>query len=224
MASARARIIPMGVDTVRFRPERAWREETRTALGWTDDVPVVGFMGRFVAEKGPELLTRALDRTREPWRALFVGAGPLEESLRKWAAGYGDRVHLATGVRHHEVPKWLNAMDVLCAPSQTTPRWREQFGRMLVEAFACGVPVLASESGEIPYVVDSAGVILPEGDEHAWSEALTRVLTDAAFRHTLSAGGRARAETTFSWPVVARQHLSFFDQIVDGGLTRHHES
>ena len=55
-------------------------------------------------------------------------------------------------------------MDLLCAPSRTTPRWREQFGRMLIEAMACGVPVIASPSGEIPYVVGDAGVLVPEGD------------------------------------------------------------
>ena len=51
-------------------------------------------------------------------------------------------------------------MDVMCAPSQTTPKWREQFGRMLIEAFASGVPVVGSDSGEIPFVIDEAGVLV----------------------------------------------------------------
>ena len=115
---------------------------------------------------------------------------------------------------HAEVPAHLNAMDVLCAPSQTTPRWREQFGRMLIEAMACGVPVLASLSGEIPYVVADAGVLLPEDDVAAWTAALTRVLTDAGLRRTLADQGLARARTEYAWPVVARRHLAFFDELV----------
>jgi glycosyltransferase involved in cell wall biosynthesis len=220
---ARTRIIPMGVDATRFRPDSDWRREIRASYGWSDDRPVVGFMGRFVPEKGPELLTRVLRGLPAGWRALFVGSGPLEPALRAWAKPYGGDVQFATGVGHDEVPRWLNAMDVLCAPSQTTPRWREQFGRMLIEAFACGVPVIASDSGEIPYVVGDAAIVVGEADEPSWTAALERVLGDAGFRQTLSARGRERAVSTFSWPVVARQHLAFFDQIVDGGLTRYPE-
>jgi glycosyltransferase involved in cell wall biosynthesis len=60
-------------------------------------------------------------------------------------------------VAHDEVPAYLNAMDLLCAPSLTTPSWREQLGRMVVEALACGVPVISSDSGELPFVVADAG-------------------------------------------------------------------
>ncbi len=217
---ARARVIPPGVDTARFRPDRGLRERTRLELGWTDDRPVVGFLGRFVPEKGPELLARVLSRLPSGWRALFVGSGPLEPALHTWAKPYGDRVRFASGVTHEEVPRWLNAMDLLCAPSRTTSRWREQFGRMLIEAFACGVPVVASDSGEIPYVVGDAGAIVAEDDEQAWSEAIGRLLADAALRQRLALRGRERAVAAFSWPVVARQHLRFFDQIIDGDVGR----
>ena len=95
-------------------------------------------------EKGIGWLTGVLDQVAHPWRALFVGSGPLESELRAWAARRPGRVAIETTVRHDEVPQWLNAMDMLCAPSLTSGRWREQFGRMLIEAFACGVPVVAS--------------------------------------------------------------------------------
>ena len=131
-------------------------------LGWSDGTPVVGFLGRLVPEKGVELLTTVLDRVTTPWRALIVGSGPLEEMVSAWGRRHPDRVRVITTVQHDEVPAYLNAMDVLCAPSQTTPRWREQFGRMLIEAFASGVAVIASTSGEIPYVVADAGVLVPE--------------------------------------------------------------
>jgi glycosyltransferase involved in cell wall biosynthesis len=217
-APARARIIPPGVDTGLFCPDPAVRAATRTSAGWTDDVPVVGFVGRFVPQKGLDILLDTLGRLRSPWRALLIGSGPMEGKLREWAARYGDRVRIETTVGHTEVPRWLNAMDVLCAPSQTTPQWREQFGRMLIEAFACGVPVMASDSGEIPHVVGNAGILIPESDREAWQRELDSLLADAPRRRDLSARGRQRAIATFDWPLVARQHLAFFEQLIDGRL------
>jgi glycosyltransferase involved in cell wall biosynthesis len=105
-------------------------------------------------------------------------------------------------------------MDVLCAPSRTTGRWREQFGRMLIEAFACGVPVVASDSGEIPYVVGDAGVVVTEADEDAWAAAVAELLESPKRRDELGARARDRARTRYAWPVVARQYVEFFDEVV----------
>jgi glycosyltransferase involved in cell wall biosynthesis len=209
------RRIPLGVDVDLFRPDRSAGAAVRRSLGWeADGPPVVGFMGRFVPEKGLGLLTRVLDRLRTPWRALFVGAGPLEKSLAAWAARHGDRVRLCTDVRHPRAPAYLNAMDVLCSPSQTTPRWREQFGRMLIEAFACGVPVLGSGSGEIPHVLEGAGVVAGEKDEASWGSALAELLEDVGRRRELARRGLERVRKEFAWPVVARQYLDFFESIL----------
>lgn len=211
------RVMPLGVDIEQFRPDPAARETVRIRLGWSPpNPPVVGYIGRFVEEKGVGLLMRALDRIAAPWRALFVGGGALEESLRQWAARYGDRVRIVNNIAHDQVPAYLNAMDLLCAPSQATPRWREQFGRMVVEAFACGVPVISSDSGELPYVVDAAGVIARERDEDGWVRAIGELIDNAATRSELSRKGIARARSTYAWPVVARQHLEFFAQLLDG--------
>jgi phosphatidylinositol alpha-1,6-mannosyltransferase len=212
-----SRIIPPGVDVVQFRPDAAARQQVRTRLGWRGDDLVVGFLGRFVAQKGLAQLTAALRGSRASWRALFVGGGPLESDLRRFAAEYPSRVHVETSVRHDEVPRWLNAMSILCAPSQTTSRWREQFGRMLIEAMACGVPVIASGSGEIPAVVEDAGVIAGERDVPAWTSAIDRLLESDALRRDYSERGRARAEARFAWPVVARAHLAFFGALGDCG-------
>jgi len=212
----RARVIHPGVDTNLFAPDRVARDEVRASLEWPGDDPVIGFLGRFVPEKGLMQLAAALDRVRGPWRALFVGAGPLESELRRWATGHGRRVAIRTNVGHDEVPRWLNAMDILAAPSQSTPAWREQFGRMLIEAFACGVPVIASDSGEIPYVVGDAGLVVPERDQAAWTGALERVLGDAALRRDLSERGRQTALASYAWPAVARRHSEFFHAILEG--------
>jgi len=208
-----AQMIPPGVDVDRFVPDAGARQRVRRALGWSDDVPVVGFLGRFVAEKGVAMLTDALDRVDGPWRALLVGAGPGEPALRSWAARYRDRVAIVTNVQHDDVPAHLNAMDVLCAPSRTTPRWREQFGRMLIEAFACGVPVIASDSGEIPFVVADAGIIVSEADGDGWRREIARAIQDTGLRAQLSARGRRRALDVYDWKVIARQHVDMFDSV-----------
>jgi glycosyltransferase involved in cell wall biosynthesis len=212
------RVMPLGVALDRFHPDAAAGEAVRRRLGWEGvGVPVVGFLGRFVPEKGVSVLTRALDRLegKLPWRALFVGGGPLEGDLRAWAARHGDRVRVVTGVLHEAVPAYLNAMDVLAAPSQTTPRWREQLGRMLIEAFACGVPVIGSNSGEIPHVVADAGMIIAEHDEAAWTCALADILESPARRASLRQQGLERARLVYAWHLIARRHLEFFAEQLD---------
>ena len=158
-------------------------------------------------------------RLRLEWiqgRALFVGGGPLDGALRAFAARHPGRVHVQTGVPHHDVPAWLNAMTLLCAPSQTTSTWREQFGRVLIEAMACGIPVVASDSGEMPFAVGDAGTIAGERDVAAWTAAIERLATDSSTRRESSERGLARVRARFAWPIVARQHLDFFEAVTQG--------
>src|SRR5262249_49743218 len=120
-----------------------------------------------------------------------------------------------SGITHEEVARHLNAMDILCAPSQTTGRWREQFGRMLIEALSCGVPVVASDSGEIPNVLADAGIIVAEGDQPAWTRRLDPLLDNPTRLEHLVRRGRQLAIERFAWRVVARQHLEFFAEVID---------
>jgi glycosyltransferase involved in cell wall biosynthesis len=206
-------VLTPGVDVIRFAPDEEAGLRVRRALGWPADAFVVGYLGRFIEAKGLPLLCRALDEASVPWHALFVGGGALESDLHAFGRRYPARVHVATGVPHGDVPGWLNAMSALCAPSQTTPAWKEQFGRMLIEAMACGVPVLASDSGEIPFVIADAGVLLPEADVSAWTAAIDRLGTDADARTRAGRAGRERAVGEFAWDVVARRHLAFFEEL-----------
>lgn len=208
-------LAPLGVDVTLFHPNCAARNAVRGRLGWRDEaIPVVGYLGRFVPEKGLSMLMRSLDALPAPWLGLFVGNGPMLPELLEWAGRHAGRVQVCPEVTHDDVPAYLNAMDLLVAPSLTTPRWREQFGRMLIEAMACGVPVVGSSSGEIPHVVGDAGVVVPEGDEVAWTKAIQAVIDSPSRRAELSAAGLARAAERYAWPVVARQTLSFFESVL----------
>jgi len=175
----------------------------------------VGYLGRFVPQKGIGILLDALRDAGENWHALFVGGGPLDRDIERFRAAFPDRVRVASDVRHDAVPSYLNAMDVLCAPSQTTAAWREQFGRMLIEAMACGVAVIASTSGEMPRVVGGAGVLLGETDVPAWSAAIARLLEHDSERRDMAARGLERVRDRFTWPAVARAHLEFFEELME---------
>jgi glycosyltransferase involved in cell wall biosynthesis len=217
------RVLTPGVDTSRFRPDRAVGLAVRHRLGWeAKGPPVVGFLGRLVSEKGLDVLTRALDDQTVSWRALFVGTGPKEAALREWAGrrGGGNRVAIVTNAGHDEVPAYLNAMDILAAPSQSTPYWREQFGRMLIEAFACGVPVIASNSGEIPYVVADAGLIIDEADRAGWADGIASLLGDSYLRADMARRGLERVQAHFTWPVIACRHLQFFEELMSLGSSQ----
>jgi len=209
------RTITLGVDTEIFRPDRTAGAAVREKLGWKNvGPPVVGYLGRFVLEKGFNVLLPALEKLTVDFRVLLVGGGAMKAELKAWGAKFGDRVRIVTGVKHGEVPAYLNAMDLLVAPSQTTLKWREQLGRMLLEAFAVGIPVVGSDSGEIPYVIGDAGVVLPEADIDAWAAAISRLIESPAERERLGYAGRTRALEVFSWPVIARQHIDFFDEVL----------
>jgi phosphatidylinositol alpha-1,6-mannosyltransferase len=203
-------VIPPGVDVDLFKADPALRDEAMRRLSWSNQgAPVVGFLGRLVQEKGVSFLLSVLDRTRAAWRALIVGGGPMEGHVRAWARGHGDRVRIVPAVKHDEVPLYLNAMDVLATPSETAAHWREQLGRMIIEAFACGVTVIGSDSGEIPFTIGDAGIVLRERDDRAWIEGLGAVLDDPARRREFAVKGRDRAQSHFSWRVVGARTLDF---------------
>ncbi len=202
-----SQVVPYFVNTERFVPYTA-QQKTQKRKEWgLRDVKTVGFMGRLTKEKGLEHFCYAVEKLpREtPWQVLILGDGPMKAQLQSWILknNFQERVFLKL-VKHEDVPQILPTMDVLLCPSQTTPFWREQFGRMIIEAFACGVAVLASDSGEIPFVVDDAGLIISEHDKAAWAQTLSETLTNEDLLHTLRERGLLRART-FSIKTVAEQ-------------------
>ena len=105
-------------------------------------------------------------------------------------------------------------MDMLIVPTQTTDRIREQFGRVLVEAMASGLPVIGSTCGAIPEVIDDAGLIVPEGNSAALAAALRRLLLDCALREELTRAGRRRVMRHYSWDRVADKMHEMFLQVL----------
>ncbi|MGR0218598.1 glycosyltransferase [Agromyces sp. ZXT2-6] len=203
-----ARVIPLGVDLQRFRPVEAEGETATTDAAGPAGAVTVGFVGRLVPEKGLRVLLDAL--TREPrLRLRAAGTGPLGTELPSLAAAarVADRVELVGAVDPDDIPAFLRSVDVLAVPSLPTPSWTEQFGRVAVEAMACGVPVVSSDAGALPDVVGGAGIVVPAGDAGALVEALLAAAGPRA--EELRASGAARAAAC-SWEAVARDYLDLY--------------
>lgn len=200
-------VIPQfGVDPGVFSPAERDLAESR--------VPTIGFVGRVVEEKGILVLLEALANLNRPWRLHVVGAGPLLETARREAAqcGIANRVTWEPGVPSADVPARMRSFDVLVLPSLTRPNWKEQFGRALVEAMACQVPVIGSASGEIPHVIGDAGLLVPEGDHVALRDALLRLLSDPDLRQELGRRGRQRVLARYTHSQVARETVEVYQQ------------
>jgi glycosyltransferase involved in cell wall biosynthesis len=180
-----ASVIPQfGVDPELFTPGDAPAPEP----------PIIGFISRLVEEKGILILLTALAGLRRPWRLHVLGSGPLERKAHQRAAqlGVSERITWERGIPSTLVPERLRTFTVLAQPSLTRRHWKEQFGRAVMEAMACGVPVVGFASGEIPNVMGDAGLVVPEGDVAQLRQALARVLDDAELRQDLRRRGRAR--------------------------------
>src|SRR5882724_9697059 len=215
----RGRILTLAVDLTAFHPLlEDQRKQLLQELGIQG--PVIGFLGRLSADKGLDVLMRALELlpASEPWTLLLLGSGPYENKISAWASarGWKDRLRIKL-VKHEDAPRHVALMDMLVAPSQTTSRWREQFGRMIVEAFASGVPVIGSDSGEIPFVIADAGRVVSERDPAAWASAIHELLQSLATRRALAQLGLERANQ-FSCSAVAARFGEFYRWVAEQPL------
>lgn len=177
----------------------------------------VGFGGRLVPEKGLDDLVAAVQRLPHPVRLLIVGDGPLRSDLEQLHSD-GVTVEVRRHMTHAQMPEAYAEMDVLVLPSRSTPSWTEQFGRVLVEALSCRVPVVGSDSGEIPWVINTTGggCIYPEGDVERLAETLDRLRTCEAERGRLAEHGRKVVMKTFTADGCAHA----MTELLDGSCVR----
>ncbi len=137
----------------------------------------LGYVGRLVPEKGLDDVLLALHRSPAPVELLMLGDGPERAGLlaRAAALGLAGRVHMMEPRGPDGVAEFMSGLDALVLMSRTTRTWKEQFGRVIMEAHACGTPVIGSSSGSIPAVVGQGGWIVPEGDAPALAALLTEL-------------------------------------------------
>ncbi|MDH7486170.1 MAG: glycosyltransferase [Anaerolineae bacterium] len=207
-------VIPQfGVDPDIFSPHEQ-------GLGGRGEGLVIGYVGGLVPEKGVDLLLQAVaNLVLGPWSLVIAGEGAEKPHLQTLAEelGVAARVRFVGRLPSTQMPDFYRSLDVLVLPSRTQRHWKEQFGRVLVEAMACAVPVVGSDCGEIPHVVGQAGLIFPEGDVAALRERLARLLGDAALRAELGRLGRQRVLAHYTQAQVAAATLQVYREMVRSG-------
>lgn len=198
-------VIPQfGIDPVLFQPK------TRPDRPFT-----IGYFGRFVPEKGVDLLMDATFALEGDWRLRLLGSGPELTSLKAKAesSGFADRIEILDAVPSTEMPNQYHEIDVLVLPSFTKPNWKEQFGRVLVEAMSSGVPVIGSDSGAIPDVIGEGGIIFPEGDTNALTHALTSLRADGVSYQNQQTRGRAWVLQHFTHQQIASATVALYQKL-----------
>jgi glycosyltransferase involved in cell wall biosynthesis len=200
-------LLPLGVDVDRFR--EADREPPTTTLR-------VGFVGRLIPHKGVDVLLNAVALDHRLSTDVF-GAGPESTRLVAMAEALGikDRVRFHHHVDEDRIPEVYSRFDVLAVPSVPLPSWIEQFGRVVVEAQASGVPVVASASGALPDVVGDAGLLVPPNDPLALQAALSRFLDEPGLWERLRAAGLAEV-AQYSWKNIALTQMALYRSTASG--------
>ena len=176
----------------------------------------IGFIGRLVPEKGVNILLRAASALDGEWRLRIIGGGSAinEIAAQAQSLGISEHVDFIGQLPSSKLPAEYHLIDALVLPSLTRPNWKEQFGRVLVEAMASGVPVIGSESGAIPGVIGDAGRIVPEGDVAALAEALRDLRDQPALCNDLIEKGRSRFLAHFTHDSIAAATVEVYRNLL----------
>lgn len=199
----------------RARPDLE-RQRIREEFAIPRQSTVIGYFGRLTLEKGLIDLAKALqilakEENLPEWFFCCVGNGLAEEDMKRALAFLpSSRYRMLSAISHDRVGSLLSAVDVLVLPSRTTRRWKEQFGRILVEAMACGAAVVGSNSGEIPHLIGRAGggLVFPEGGVHELAGCLRSLLNEPALLERFRNQGRRYVEDTLMHTTVAHDLAS----------------
>ena len=204
----------LGLDAELFRRQ----EQPALAAELGMKGTVIGFIGRFVPEKGVMELLEAVAGLQGECSLLLIGGGALEADLRRRAAELGivDRLRIVLSIPHAEVPKYINLMDLLVLPSYTVPHWKEQFGQVLVQAMASEVTVLGSTHAEIPNVIGDAGFTFEEKNWEDLRAKLQMLLDDETLRAEYGPRGRLRVLEHFTNTRIAEKTWLVYQQLLAG--------
>lgn len=213
----RLEVIPLGIDPTLFSPEPTAPHSVSASTSGATAPFVVGYAGRLASHKGVDVLISAV-MADDRLCLRLAGGGPQESALRRSAEPAGDRITFLGPLGEDELPAFYRSLDVLAVPSLDTPAWVEQFGRVAIEAMACGTPVVASRSGALPDVVGGAGLLVPPGDAVALGAALIQVASDPVLAARLREQGVERAATC-SWAEVARRYHELYSHLAPSSTT-----
>ena len=193
------------------------RDEDERLIPREPGQTVIGYVGRVVEAKGMRTLAGAMGCLSDlPWKLVVIGSGDFSEEFLRIMESHGlaGRVTFAGYVPHTETPRYLSAFDLLVLPSETQPNWKEQFGRAITEAMACGTAVVGSDSGEIPNLIRSSGggLVFPERNVKELADALRTMMTDPQFRQKCAEDGKAWTLARVSLKGIAETMAATLDR------------
>jgi len=213
-----ATVLPLGVDLEIYTPHLRGDTIANSIKSHPQEV-LIGYLGRIAEEKGLKTLLLALKQIEDlPWRFAVVGAGTYEAEFDRitHSLNLNNRIQKLGFIPHADAPQYLSAFDVLVLPSETRPNWKEQFGRVLIEALACGTPVVGSDSGEIPNVIQAieGGLIFPEGQPQALAEQLRQLIMNPSLRSQLAKQGHQNVQRNYTNTALAQQFAKTIEAVV----------
>jgi phosphatidyl-myo-inositol dimannoside synthase len=226
----RVHTIPLGTDPIRFHPGVS-QTETRAR----HDLPGRRWLlsvARLTRHKGIDAGLMALASLAKEFPDLgyiIVGAGEELASLKQLAADLkmADRIRFLTNVSDEELPALYNCADIYLGLSRLMTHRVEGFGISLLEAGACGIPVVASRVGGIPDAVldGESGLLVESDNQEQVCAAIRRLLSDRSLAHQLGQGGRRAVERFYNWDRVAEEIGRLGRQFgkPDLGLVRHRD-
>jgi glycosyltransferase involved in cell wall biosynthesis len=222
-------IIPNGFNKEVFK--RQFDEDLKKKLGLSKFV--IGYVGNFTIQKGIYDLVEAFSKITSPdVSLLMIGRGEEKEGIIKRIRELNleNKVVIINHVEQVQLPKYMSCMDILVLPSIQRKYagsklakifpflqipWAEQFGRVLVEAMACKVAVIGSDSGSIPDVVGNAGLIFKENDSEDLAEKLNYMINNGKFREKCIELGYERAYERYTWDKVALNYKKVWEKLLD---------
>ena len=210
---------PPGIDLERFAP-RPKPDDQLESLGIGPDDFVFLSVAALRWEKGVFDVLYAFHRLlqqrgMEHAKLLYAGGGPARGELERRTMRLGLRDHVRiVKFPYDKMHAGYNLADAFILASAPRPGWLEQFGYVLPEALASGVPVITTRSGSIPEVTGDAALLVPPADFLALSEQMQRLIADESLRRDLAARGRARAEAEYDCRENARRIRAAYERIV----------
>lgn len=203
--------IPWGTDISLFRKMDSNSIRKKYQL----DKFTFGYIGRLEETKGILDLINAFARLKEDARLLIVGKGSVEDKMNMLIKrlNLSDKIRYVGYVSHPQLPEYYNAMDCLVVPTYTTDMVKEQFGRVIIEALACGVPVVGSTSGAIPAVIGEAGLVFEEKNVQDLTEKMTKILVEKDLRSKLGRLAVNRVHEKFTWDKFAESCVRMYREM-----------
>jgi glycosyltransferase involved in cell wall biosynthesis len=225
LPAAKATLIPQfGINPEVYFPPQS-KAQARQTLGLKQTL-TIGYVGRMISMKSVHVFLEAAAKVKQHFHdqgqeveqqlsIVLLGSGTEKQALQQQARELeiDDIVRFHEAVPQSKVPVFLQALDIMVLPSKTTEIWKEQFGRVLIEAMACGAVAVGSSSGAIPEVIGNPQCVFPEGDSAALADILITLCSNQEARESAMKCALRSVKENYTNQVVGTKMVKFFQSL-----------